>query len=378
MDKLPFILCDKDLNIIKCCKDSNLTAIMYRGIKNLRDINYMNSNMLDKAMENLNMNKAYHTDEFYLFEYKSYAMFKQNKKSGEIRVEIFIKDNRDSSFECNQITNIHEQNYIDLCSFKKNLEVASLYADKDKQQLTDSINSLSSQCDVMIKKEKMLKYYYEISNNDRVLNNVMLDIVNDIGSIVEIVSKIAESLNKEIKLENDVKKLNIFCDIDYIALVIMNLVHNSLKFSTTDTEIVITLSTDKEDFIITVKDDGDGISPEDIERIYTPFFTTDENSMGLGLALVKMILDKHSASIDVESEQHRYTKFTIKMKLILPTFDDGNDADDFGAGNNGNLTFNSPSVSNSQNYNKNSLKHELGKYNDMITNFFSDLLTLND
>ncbi|MEE9220675.1 MAG: ATP-binding protein, partial [candidate division NC10 bacterium] len=62
---------------------------------------------------------------------------------------------------------------------------------------------------------------------------------------------------------------------------------------------------------VRVEDAGMGIRPEHLDRIFEPFFTTKARGTGLGLALVRRILDQHRAAIQVESELGRGTIFTI-------------------------------------------------------------------
>jgi nitrogen fixation/metabolism regulation signal transduction histidine kinase len=56
-------------------------------------------------------------------------------------------------------------------------------------------------------------------------------------------------------------------------------------------------------------------SPEHLEKIYDPFFTTKANGIGLGLAVVARILEQHQAQIAAESQPGRGTKFTITLSL---------------------------------------------------------------
>ena len=68
---------------------------------------------------------------------------------------------------------------------------------------------------------------------------------------------------------------------------------------------------------IQVKDTGTGIKPNDISKIFDPYFSKRSGGTGLGLAIVKKIIEEHSGSIDVESSS-KGTNFTI----VLPRGDD--------------------------------------------------------
>jgi signal transduction histidine kinase len=70
----------------------------------------------------------------------------------------------------------------------------------------------------------------------------------------------------------------------------------------------------QDDFIeVQVEDTGKGIPPEDLERIFMPFFTTKKKGIGLGLAVVHKILEQHGSQIYIESKTGVGTKFTIRL-----------------------------------------------------------------
>jgi PAS domain S-box-containing protein len=70
--------------------------------------------------------------------------------------------------------------------------------------------------------------------------------------------------------------------------------------------------------VIRIRDDGKGISAEARERLFFPFFTTKPGGSGIGLAIVKKIVDSHQGIIDVESEPDRGAVFSIKLPYPAP------------------------------------------------------------
>ena len=66
---------------------------------------------------------------------------------------------------------------------------------------------------------------------------------------------------------------------------------------------------------VRVSDNGDGIPPEKIDRIFNPFFTTKEDGTGLGMAISKKIVEAHEGEIDVVSEENRGTEFVVTLPL---------------------------------------------------------------
>lgn len=66
---------------------------------------------------------------------------------------------------------------------------------------------------------------------------------------------------------------------------------------------------------VRLRDNGDGIPPEKIDRIFNPFFTTKDTGTGLGMAISKKIVEAHEGKIDVVSEEERGTEFVITLPL---------------------------------------------------------------
>ena len=66
---------------------------------------------------------------------------------------------------------------------------------------------------------------------------------------------------------------------------------------------------------VRVRDNGCGIAPEKLDRIFNPFFTTKEKGTGLGMAIAKKIVEAHQGTIEVASEAGQGTEFRITLPL---------------------------------------------------------------
>ena len=94
---------------------------------------------------------------------------------------------------------------------------------------------------------------------------------------------------------------------------------NAIKYSDTGT-ITLCTKTDDEYYIVEVCDEGHGIKPSDQEKIFERFYRVDDDrsretgGSGLGLSIVKSIIDAHHGVIEVQSEFNTGTTFTIKLK----------------------------------------------------------------
>jgi two-component system NtrC family sensor kinase len=111
----------------------------------------------------------------------------------------------------------------------------------------------------------------------------------------------------------------LFCYAGRLNQVLLNLIANAVDSIAGDGKIVITTSQTRESFVISIRDSGAGIPEAIRSKIFDPFFTTKPvgKGTGLGLAISYGIVQDHSGSIDVESEEGAGTEFTIRIPLNL-------------------------------------------------------------
>jgi two-component system, sporulation sensor kinase E len=103
-------------------------------------------------------------------------------------------------------------------------------------------------------------------------------------------------------------------DAKEISQLILNIVRNGLEAMPHHSEIYIHTSLEAEKVVLAIKDQGMGIAPEHIEKLATPFFTTKENQLGLGLATCYNIAARHHAEIKFDTSSLG-TTFYIRFKL---------------------------------------------------------------
>ena len=110
--------------------------------------------------------------------------------------------------------------------------------------------------------------------------------------------------------------LEFVADEEQIGQVLINLVKNGIEAVTaTDSPKIELLGKmdDENNVVIVVRDNGQGIIREALEKIFIPFFSTKEGGSGIGLSLSRQIMQMHHGTLDVESEPHEHTTFTLKF-----------------------------------------------------------------
>ncbi|HVK70084.1 MAG TPA: ATP-binding protein [Polyangium sp.] len=108
--------------------------------------------------------------------------------------------------------------------------------------------------------------------------------------------------------------LEIEADTAQMRQVVWNLLRNAIQASSAGAEVIVRVEADAGGAVgLAVEDRGVGIPPEARERLFDAFFTTRSQGMGIGLAVVKRILDDHGFVIEVESEPGKGTTFRVRI-----------------------------------------------------------------
>jgi nitrogen fixation/metabolism regulation signal transduction histidine kinase len=138
-------------------------------------------------------------------------------------------------------------------------------------------------------------------------------------NLLDVITSSADLFKSEINIRclHDNDQALIQGDKEQLLRVFSNLIKNSIQAIPKDQkgEITITTFTDKHTIKVAVIDNGSGISEAQKELIFVPNFTTKTTGTGLGLAMVKNIIEQHEGSIWFESEPDKGTTFYIQLPL---------------------------------------------------------------
>ena len=133
-----------------------------------------------------------------------------------------------------------------------------------------------------------------------------------------------ERKNIEITGFDNIGKVQLNADRDMIYQVFYNLIDNAVKFTNDNGEISVFVGeNDKNQTIVSIQNTGEGISSEEIGRIFERFYKVDKSrsydvkSAGLGLYLCKTIVELHGGQIYAESVENEFTRFTIVFEKAI-------------------------------------------------------------
>jgi signal transduction histidine kinase len=189
------------------------------------------------------------------------------------------------------------------------------------------------------RKNSIIKYIESIKKNSyrlsKIINNIVdlskieagfFDLNLSNNNIVEVVEEIVMSVTDF----TDIKGINIIfdtyteekiiaCDPEKIERIVLNLISNAIKFSNKGSEIFVDINTNNEFVEISVKDNGIGMEDDDLMKIFDRFKQVDKSlsrnaeGTGIGLSLVKSLVELHGGSIKVQSKLGQGSKFTVAL-----------------------------------------------------------------
>ena len=183
--------------------------------------------------------------------------------------------------------------------------------DKEKytKYIIDSTQKLNELVSNILKISK-------IDNQKIIIEPVVFSLDEQIRECILTLEK--EWTNKNIDLDIELEEINIKNDKVLLNNVWNNLIGNAIKYSNSNGKIIIKCYNDGANAIVSIKDYGIGIKKENLPYIFNKFYQGDTSRTsegnGLGLALVKGILDLIGASIIVESKENEGSEFIVKIR----------------------------------------------------------------
>lgn len=183
--------------------------------------------------------------------------------------------------------------------------------DQWKEALSDIIEDI----DIII---RILNALLDITAAESGVLNLKLEKFNLkslLEKTIDLYNFIAEEKEIKIGLEYNLESDIVKADEDKIRQVVANLLDNAVKYTNSSGDILVNAASDKDNWIISVKDSGIGISKEEQgniwRRLYRSTQSRNEPGLGLGLSMVQAIINSHGGTVNVESIPGEGSTFTI-------------------------------------------------------------------
>ena len=180
--------------------------------------------------------------------------------------------------------------------------------------------------------ERMLRLMNQILDFRKIQNQKMkvlvekTDLIPLIEKVMVSFRLIAEEKKIDYRLQTELKSIYAWIDRDKFEKIFFNLISNAFKYTPTEKAITIEVSSQTDKVIISVVDEGIGIEPGKLRSLFQRFETLARYNMlqpssGIGLSLVKEMVDMHHGTIEVTSEPGVGSRFTVTLPLQKEVFE---------------------------------------------------------
>ena len=242
-------------------------------------------------------------------------------------VIIFFKDLTDiikvQKLKSDFVANVSHELRTPLQSIKLGLEtINNGHAAKDLESQKKILPVVLQQTSRMENIVNDLLSLSRIELQEHIRPNEKVNLNDIISHSIELHQEILKKNNIECQFERESKNVKINGDRNRLIEVFNNLIDNGIKYSEKNKKITITTKSENKNFLVTIKDQGIGISKENIPQVTERFFRVDPakskevGGTGLGLAIVKHIVNQHRAEMTISSEINKGTEISLNFPTI--------------------------------------------------------------
>jgi len=152
-----------------------------------------------------------------------------------------------------------------------------------------------------------------------ILSKELVNLSDILRTSIDFCTPIAKIKGIELQFQEDVKETGIVADKDSLIQILVNLLDNAIKYTPNGGIVQVSLEEQNSSYRIRFGDNGIGISETSLHHIFEPYHSGDDDKpgqrggLGIGLYIVKQLVDEHHGSITVESKLGEGTTFTLDL-----------------------------------------------------------------
>lgn len=256
---------------------------------------------------------------------------------GNLKVRIKYKDNKT---EIGKLSNTFNSMMEKLeKTEKQRAEFASNVAHELRTPMTTIGGFIEGILDGTIPEEKHNTYLTRVTEEIKRLTNMVKDLLilskmdADDAPLEKNTFDINDLIRRSIiRFENEITRKKIFINVNFtdentfvyansddIERVLINLIHNAIKFTNEGGNVTITVEPKKNKVYVYIRDNGVGIEQEELANIWTRFYKSDKSrgkdrsGTGLGLSIVFSVIKRHNETIEVKSQKGVGTEFVFTL-----------------------------------------------------------------
>jgi two-component system sensor histidine kinase HydH len=248
--------------------------------------------------------------------------FNQRESNGNRYVQEFEELSRLTGALAHEIKNPLSTIKIHLKLIKEDLENSNFdehsgtSADTDKQKLTRALRKIAVVQKETDRLEHILDSFLRYIRMTK-LQMASVDISELVSDMIDFYSPQAYSHSITIRQSLHEKPLVCRIDPDMLKQALLNLLINAQQAMGNGGELIISTRNQDKEAVIQISDTGSGIAPEKLPFIFDAYHSFRPQGSGLGLPIVKKIIEAHKGTIAVDSELGKGTSFTIKLPLLV-------------------------------------------------------------
>lgn len=218
-------------------------------------------------------------------------------------------------------TNASHELKTPLTSIRGYSELLRQHAITDPDQIDHCLDCVLKESDHMTKLINDILTISKLEAKDYVVQKSHIKLKDLLENVLNSLSVQAKAMNLDI--DASCENVTVYANLDHIQGILYNLISNAIKYNKPNGKIIIIIKERLDNILIKVMDTGIGISKEDQEKVFQRFYRVDKQrskivaGTGIGLAIVKHIVQFYNGSISLKSKENEGTSLEISLPIMV-------------------------------------------------------------
>lgn len=218
-------------------------------------------------------------------------------------------------------TNASHELKTPLTSIRGYSELLRQHAIVDPDQIDHCLDCVLKESDHMTKLINDILTISKLEAKDYVVQKSHIKLKDLLENVLNSLSVQAKAMNLDI--DASCENVTVYANLDHIQGILYNLISNAIKYNKPNGKIIIIIKERLDNILIKVMDTGIGISKEDQEKVFQRFYRVDKQrskivaGTGIGLAIVKHIVQFYNGSISLKSKENEGTSIEISLPIMV-------------------------------------------------------------